>query len=122
MHPLALAEGRLGPPSLVPLAGLGQGPPDGRREAVDPVLEHVVGRPLLEALDGDLLAHHPRDEQEGGVGSVVPGDLQSREAVEAGQGVIGQDQVVAAGLEGVEELGPAVDPVDLDVEPVLGQA
>ncbi len=63
----------------------------------------------------------PETNRNGDVGRVGPGELQRLQAVEAGQRVVGQDQVVAMPLEGLDELGLAVDPVDLGTQALLGQ-
>ena len=64
-----------------------------RRQPLELVLEHVIGRAALERLDGDLLAERPGDEDEGCRGSEFARDVEGVQAVEGRQEIIGQDQI-----------------------------
>ena len=106
-------------------ARLAEGADDDPRQPVEPLLGDVVGRPILQRLDGDILAERPGDEDEGNRRAVRPRDGEGAQAVEGRQDVVGQDQVMVAaahpgherfaGHDPVEPVGPA-DAVEDDRE------
>jgi hypothetical protein len=81
---------------LVALAGLAQSALHRRQQPLQAPLEHVVGRAALEGLDRQLFPQVARDEDKGQLRAQLARQVQSRHAVEAGQRIVGQDQVEAA--------------------------
>lgn len=122
MHPLAFEEGRLHPPPVDPLTGLGQGPADRGGQAVEPVLQDVVGRPLFEGFDGHLFAQDPRDEQERRVDGVGPGIFQGLQTVESRKQVVRQDQVELLIPQRFEVVVVPDGAMNREIKPVLGQS
>jgi hypothetical protein len=75
------------------LPDLGQRAQDHRRQAGGPVLQDVIGGPLLDELDRCLVAEHTGPDDERYVRVELLSDLERLLAGEAGQVVIGQDYV-----------------------------
>ncbi len=68
----------------------------GRHQAREIGLEHVIDRTALQRVDGALFAQRPREEYERSFRRELPGHFERRQAVEAGQREVGEDEV---GLE-----------------------
>ena len=77
-----------------PLGSLGERPPHSRRQPAHPILQHVVGRALLHAIDRQLLADAARQKNERHVGTQTRRDDLGGNAVERRQVVVGEDRVV----------------------------
>jgi hypothetical protein len=92
------------------LFGFAQCPPCRRRQSCQTFLEDVVGRPQLDRLDCHLLAERAGHEDERHVRTRLPGDAQGGQPVEAGQRVVGEDQVNPAPFERRAKRGFGVDP------------
>ena len=65
------------------------------RQSLEVGLEHVVDGAALQGIDGALLADRAREEDERNVRRELLRHFEGREAVETGQGEIGQDDVRA---------------------------
>ncbi len=72
---------------------LGQRAQDNRGQAGGPVLQDVIGGPLLDELDRCLVSEHTGPDDERYVRIEFLSDLERLLAGEAGQVVIGQDYV-----------------------------
>ncbi len=70
-----------------------QGPPHGRPQPGQPLLEHVIRGAVLQGLDGCLLAQGAGDEEEGGLGTFLLCGRESGQAVVGRKRVVGQDEV-----------------------------
>ena len=114
-------ERRLGLAPLAPLARFRQRAHHDGRQALQPVLQHVVGRAALQRFDRAFLAERAGDEDEGNVGRVLQQDLQRRETVEAGQRVVGEHQVRRRAGQRLAEIALRDDVPPVDVDPVLRQ-
>jgi hypothetical protein len=115
---LALLEFPQRPASGVPIRHFSQGPLDGRNQSGPAVLQDVIHRALTQGLDGPLLAYGSRDEDERRVGPALQRDLQCQRPIEAGQGVVGQDQVGGEVLEGVLIVGFGFDASRIDAQTI----
>jgi len=82
---------------------------DGRTDPGQIALEQVVGCAGLHASDGRLLVHRAGDDEEGDAWRPLPGQRERGHAVEAGKGVVGEDQIGAEFVELVEECVSAID-------------
>ena len=107
---------------LRPARRLGHGPHDRRWQSRQVLLEDVVGRPRLEPLDRDVLAHRARDEQEGHLGHASTGEAQGRQAVKGRQVVVGEDDVEATSGQRTFEGLSRVHDADLAGKPSRPQA
>ena len=83
-----LAKLLLGLPALGPLPGLAQGAMNRGHQPRQPMLEHVVGRALLERLDRHFLAQGAGDKNERCVGTFLPRQRQRLVTVNGGQGKV----------------------------------
>jgi len=90
--------------ALPPLLTLGQGALHDRHQALQPALQYVVGGACLETLDGDLLADGAGNEDERKVEILCPQQAQRGQPVEGGEGVVGEDEVIARGFYAIQEL------------------
>lgn len=86
-----------------------EGAEDGGDEAGEAGFEDVVGGAAFEHFDDDFFAKGAGDEDEGEVGVVLLGEGEGAEAVEAGEGVVEEDDVGGVGVEFFEEGGFGVD-------------
>ena len=77
-----------------------------------PVLQHVVGRPVPERLDGQLLAEGAGQEDERHARLPLPRQPQGGRPVERRQQVVGQDHV-RPGVDGGGEVGGRLHPRQL---------
>src|SRR3984957_12051241 len=91
------------------LLDLGQRPQDDRWQAGGPVLQDVIGGPLLDELDRRFVAEHTGPDDERYVRVAFLSDLESLPAGEAGQVVIGQDDVWPEGGHLLDKRRPGVD-------------
>ncbi len=96
---LALLQLAQRPAAGIALRDILECPLDGGHQARPIVLEHVIDRTLAQRLQRPLFADGSRYENERGVGPLPPRDLQCEGSVEAGQGVIRQDQIGGEILE-----------------------
>ncbi|MCZ7562659.1 MAG: hypothetical protein M5U08_01720 [Burkholderiales bacterium] len=86
-----------------------------RAEAREAILDEVVGRAEAHRLDRELLADRAGQQDERDVRRHLLRDAQRADAVETGQGVIGEDQVGAFGERGAE-IGLGLDAHSLNLE------
>ena len=73
---LAFAQGELRLAPLDVVFRFSQGALDRKREARKAVLEHEIGRPALERLDGPVFTQRAGDEDEGDLRAAGPGQSQ----------------------------------------------
>ena len=79
---------------------------DRRGQARQVVLDENVVRARLEHLDRGFLADGPGDHQEGNVRAVLLEDLDGGEGVEAGKGIVADDEIPRFVFErGAEVIG-----------------
>jgi len=105
---------------VVPLAGAEQlfrlaapgafldfahGPLHRRSQSGQPLLQHVVGGPLMQGLDGGLFPKCAGDEDERDFGAFLLNGCQGSETIVGWQRVIGQDQIRRAIAELGQEIG-----------------
>ena len=83
---------------------------NGRTDPGEIALQEVIGGARLHATDRGLLVHRPGDDQEGDTGGALPGQRERGHAVEAGEGVVREDQVGAERLQRVQELVTTLHP------------
>ena len=102
--------------ALLALARLGERPQHRHRQLAQPLLDDVVGRALLQRFDRVVLAEHAGDEDEGRGGRSLARDGERLHAVEGGQGVIGEDQLVMPARDGGDEVRARAHAIDPEVE------
>jgi hypothetical protein len=116
-----LVQRRLGFLPAPPIGRLGELALDGRAEPAEGVLEHVVLGAGAHGADGDVLADVARDDDERQVGGQAADDVQRQQAAEIRHGVVGNDDVPAAGLEGpLQGLG-VIDALTVGLEAGLSE-
>lgn len=79
--------------ALAMFLGLIQGPLDGRREALDPLLEQVIGRAVLQAIHRRLFPQRAGDDDDGNARLLGTRLCQGRVPVVVRQAVVAQDEV-----------------------------
>jgi hypothetical protein len=118
----AHAQRHLGVRLGVPGFGFLQRAPDDGREALKPVLEHVVGRAGLHRLHGTLFTDRARDENERNVGNALPGDAQRGHAVQVGRHAeIAEDYVGRALRERAFQRVPCAYPLRVEAQSRVAQ-
>src|SRR5438093_10527111 len=80
-----------------------QGVADGRYQAVQPVLEDIIGGSTGQGVNGQFFPADPRDQNKGNLGALLPHHGQGFESVEAAQLVVGQNQVRRGVVDGLGE-------------------
>ena len=78
-----------------------------------------TGRTLMHRIDGQFLADRCGDEQEWNVRRVLAREGQRRHAVETRNGIIGENEVEVAGLEGGDKIAAGVHTMSGAFEPRL---
>jgi hypothetical protein len=96
--------------ALAPVLRLAQRALDGRCQARQIMLEHIIGGAFGQRLDGRLLAHGAGDEDKRNLGTPFLHQPQGRHAVVHGQLEIRQDNVMPALLQGFLEFIPHLNP------------
>ena len=96
-------------------------PRHSRDQALDPLLDHVVGSAALQGFHGDFLAQYSGHEYEGNLRRQFPGNIQRRMAVKGGQGIIGQDDVPSLCGKRVHKLCPRLGIAELANQAGIGQ-
>ncbi len=106
-------------PPLAPFLGLLDRATHGRNQLLRPVLEHIVGRPGLETLDGRVFSDCPGNEQKRCFGAFRSRGPQGCQAVVRRQQIICQDDVELLGRQSPFKGGAAFCQDQLDREPFL---
>ena len=102
---LGEAESGFGAEALVALAGVGELAFDGREQALEVALKDVVVGAGAHGIDGGDFVDGAGDDDEGKIDAAVLDDLQGVARAEAGQRVVGYDEVPWFGVgEGVAKL------------------
>ena len=95
------------------LALLLEGASHGRPEPRQPLLEDVVGGAAFHALDGGFLVECDGEDDDGDVRAAGFGHGDGVEAIVAGEGIVGEDEVRREGVEGLSESFASGDAVGL---------
>ena len=72
-------------------------------DAGEPVFEDVVGGAAFHAFDGGFLIEGDGEDDDGDVGAAGFGHGDGVEAIVAGEGIVGEDEVRREGVEGLSE-------------------
>ena len=118
---LLVAEGLLGPDPFFPILRFTEGSSHGGAQPRQALLQDIVRRALLDGLNRHFFAEDRGDENEGHVGTCVPGQIHRGDAVERRERVVGQNEVEAALPQRGQKVLSVIHVDRLELEPVLGE-
>jgi hypothetical protein len=102
-------------------ACLGNGTPDGRRQAVAFLFENIIGGAGLEAFDGRLLADGAGHQDERQIGKILADELERFEAVVIGEFVIREYQVPRPFVQRLNEIRLVNDVAHVRRQLIIGK-